>query len=134
MHAHECELDSWSSVTTWCTYRKSKMPYLNIIVFWCCNFLDKWKLTYLIKQTLHVHFVELINWLGIYLSCNWIMQLLKTVSAIFLFQQIIPLKKLRKMLFYLFHLKNFFFSFSRYSNFYISFITSFFLAIEDNRN
>ena len=105
MHAHECELDSWSSVTTWCTYRKSNMPYLNIIVFWCCNFLDKWKLTYLIKQTLHVHFVEPINWLGLYLSYNWIMQLLKTVSAIFLYQQIIPLKILRKMLFYLFHLK-----------------------------
>ena len=54
------------------------------------------------------------------------MQLLKTVSAIFLYQQIIPLKTLRKMLFYLFHLKTLlFFSFSRYSNFYISLIPSF---------
>ena len=97
-------------VTTWCTYRKLKMSYSNIIVFWCCgNFLDKWKLTYLIKKTLHVHFVEPINWLGLYLPYNWTMQLLKIVPAIFLYQQIIPFKKLRKILFYLFHLKAFFF-------------------------
>ena len=65
-------------VTTWCTYRMSKIPYLSIIVF--CNILGKWKLTDLIKQTLHVHFVESINWLGLYLYYNWIMQLLQTVS------------------------------------------------------
>ena len=113
-------------VTSWCAYRKSKMPYLNMILFWyCVNFLDKWKLVYLIKKTLLVRFVEPINWLSLYLSYNWIMQLLKAVSAIFLYQQIIPLQKLRKMLFYLFHVKTFFFSFSRYSNFCISLITSF---------
>ena len=112
-------------VTTWCTYRKSKMPHLNIKVSWYCrNILDKWKLTHLIKQTLHVHFVEPINWLGLYLSYNWIMQL-------------IYLKKLRKMLFDLFHLKTFFFfSFSGYSSFYISLIPFFSPAIawENDRN
>ena len=123
-------------VTSWCAYRKSKMPYLNMILFWYCgNFLDKWKLVYLIKKTLLVRFVEPINWLSLYLSYNWIMQLLKTASAIFLYQQIIPLKKLRKMLFYLFHLK-LFFLFLRYSNFYISLTPSFSPAIdwEGDRN
>ena len=89
---------------------------LNITVFLCCgNFLDKWKVTYLIKKTLNFHFVEPINWLGLYLSYNWIMQLLKIVPAIFFYQQIIPLKKLRKTRFYLFYLKAVFFPFSRYS-------------------
>ena len=46
----------------------------------------------LIKQTLHVHFVEPINALGLCLSYNWIMQLLKTMFAIFLYQQIITIK------------------------------------------
>ena len=105
-------------------YKISKMPYLNITVFWCCgNLLDKRKLTYLIKQTLHVHFVEPINWLGLFLSFNWIMQSLKTVSAIFLYQQMIALKKVRKMLF-IYFIKSFF-SFSRYSSFYISLMASF---------
>ena len=42
--------------------RRSEMSYLNITVFWCCgNFLDKRKLTYLIKQRLHAHFVEPVS-------------------------------------------------------------------------
>ena len=87
-------------MTTWCTYRKSKMLCFNITVFCCCvNFFDKKYLTYLIKQTLHVHFVKPIKWLDLFLSYNWIMQLLKTVSAIFLYQQMKALYKLRKMLF-----------------------------------
>ena len=74
--------------TTWCTYRKSKIPYLNIIVFrWCGNFLGKWKLMYLIKKTLHVHFVEPLNWLGLYLSYNWIMQILKLCLLFFFFSK-----------------------------------------------
>ena len=36
------------------------MPYLNITVFWCGgNFLSKRKLSHLVKQTLHIYFVEL---------------------------------------------------------------------------
>ena len=71
----------------------SKMSYLNITVFWCyVNFLDKRKLTYLIRQTLHVDFVKPIILLGLYLSYNWIMQSLNTTSAIFLYQQMIALK------------------------------------------
>ena len=59
---------------TWCTYTKSQISYLNITVFWCCgNFLN------LIQQILHVDFVELINWLGLYLSYNWFMQPLKLI-------------------------------------------------------
>ena len=84
---------------TWCAYTKSKVPYLNITVFWCGDFLGKKTLTYLIKQALHVHFIEPINWLGLYLSYNWIVQSIKVVSAIFLYQQMIVLKKLRKILF-----------------------------------
>ena len=87
-------------VTTWCTYTKLKMPYLNFTVLWYCgNFLDKRKLKYLIKQTLHVHFVEPINWLRLCLSYNWIIQSLKTVSAIFFYQQMIALEKIRQVLF-----------------------------------
>ena len=48
---------------------------------------------------LHVDFVEPINLLVLYLSYNWFMQSIKLVSAIFLYQQMIALKKLRKMLF-----------------------------------
>ena len=67
---------------------------------WCCgNFLDKRKLTNLNKKTLHVHFVEPINWLCLYLFYNWFMQWFKLVSAIFLYQQMIALENLRKMLF-----------------------------------
>ena len=105
---------------------KSKMSYLKITVFWCCgNFLDKRKLTYLIIQTLHVHFVKPTNWLGLLPSYSWIMQSLRLF--IFLYQQMIALKKSRKMLFVYF-IKSFFL-FSRYSNFYVSVISSFSPAI-----
>ena len=80
------------------------------------KFLDKWKVTYLIKQALHVSLIESINWLSLYHSYNWI----KCKTAIFIYQQIIALKKLRKMLFYLCHLKTFFFSFSRFKFLYLS--------------
>ena len=36
------------------------------------------------EQTLHVHYVEPGNWLGLYLSYNSIMQSLKTVPAFLL--------------------------------------------------
>ena len=86
-------------MTIWCTYRKTKISYLNMTIFWCCGiFLDKRTRTYLIKQTWHVHFVEPINSLGLYLSYNWIMQSLKTVSTVFLYQHVIAIEKL-KMLF-----------------------------------
>ena len=70
---------------------------------------------------LHVDFVEPINLLVLYLSYNWFMQSIKLVSAIFLYQQMIALKKLRKMLFVS---SKKFFLFSRWSNFCISIISS----------
>ena len=78
---------------------KLQMPYLNMTVFWCYgNFKEKRKLTNLIQQVFHVGFVELINLLGLHIPVNWFMQLLKLVSAIFLYQQMIALKKLRDIL------------------------------------
>ena len=107
----------------WCTLTNSQMSYLNITVFWWCgNFWDKRKLTNLIQQILNVDFVQPINLLGLYLSHNWFIRSSKLVSAIFLYQQMIALKKLRKMIFIS---SKSFFLFSRYSNFCISLIPSF---------
>ena len=98
MHNKEIRSDKLSKlVMTWWTYTKSKMSCLNITVFWCYdNFKGKRKLTNLIQKILYEDFVELINWLGIRF-----MQSVKFVSAIFLYQQVIALKQLRKMLFIL---------------------------------
>ena len=55
------------------------------------NFLDNRTLVYLIKQTFYVHFVESINWLGLYHSYKWIIQSLEIVSVILLYHQMIAL-------------------------------------------
>ena len=73
-------------VMTCCRYTKSKWSYLNITVFWCCsNFLHKRKLKTFIKQTLHVHFLEPVNLLGLQ-SLLWLAHaIIKTCVCYFFF-------------------------------------------------
>ena len=60
-------------LVTWCIYTSSIMQYLNATIFWnLCNFLEKKKLAYLLKYTLHDPFLERVNWLGLYISINCI--------------------------------------------------------------
>ena len=46
----------------------------SILVFCWYSFRGKVKLLYIFQETLYNHFVEPINWRGLCLSYNWIMQ------------------------------------------------------------
>ena len=89
------------------------LKYFGIVVILKTNF---------IQQKLSADFVEPINLLGLYLSFNWLIQSLRLVSAIFLYQQMVALKKITKMLFIS---SRSFALFSRYSYFCISLIPFF---------